>query len=154
MMRGQKYLKLVSPSNMLDHENTTKGCSFMGHELGQQSSLEVPTLPAHFSDPVLQHSFTKSFTDTTKRWQSMVQGQERSWLHCWSQILGNYTLSICCGENTLLRNTCQRFAKHLLQNFRTQTQQIFQNTDSVRSFTEVMQSPNNLKLEEQPQDSK
>lgn len=51
-MRGQKYLKQVSPSNMLDHENTTKGCSFMGCKLGQQSVLEVPTLPAYFSDPV------------------------------------------------------------------------------------------------------
>lgn len=52
MIQGKKYLVLVSPSNMLDHENTTKGCSFMGHELGQQSRSTAPTLFAHFSDPV------------------------------------------------------------------------------------------------------
>lgn len=51
MMRGQKHLELVSP-NMLDHENKTKGCSFMGRELGQQRSSEVPSLSAPVSDPV------------------------------------------------------------------------------------------------------
>lgn len=139
---------------MLDHENTTKGCSFMGRELGQQSSLEVHTLPARFSDPVYCTASQRVLlTQQKKERQTMVQGQERSWLHCWSQILWNYTLSICCGENSLLSNTCQKFTKHLLQNFWTQTQQVFQNTDSGRRFTEVMQSPNNLKLEDQPQDS-
>lgn len=75
-MRGQKYLKLVSPSNMLDHENKIKGCSFMGRELGQQSTLEVPTLPARFSDPVYSTASQRA-PDTTRRWQSMEQGQER-----------------------------------------------------------------------------
>lgn len=74
----------------------------------------------------LQHSLTKGFTDTTKRWQSLVEGQGRSWLHCWSQILWNDTLSVCCGKNSLSSNTCQRFAKHLLQTVRTQTQQTLQ----------------------------
>lgn len=41
-MQGQEQLKLVSPSDVLDHENTTKGCSFTGRELGQQSSLRFP----------------------------------------------------------------------------------------------------------------
>lgn len=81
-MQGQKHLQLVSPSNMLDHENTTKGCSFMGRELGQQSSLEVPTLPAHFSDPVYSTASQRVLLTQQKKWQSMVQGQERSWLHC------------------------------------------------------------------------
>lgn len=72
----------------------------------------------------LQHSFTKGFTDTTKRWQCLGQG--RSWLHCWCQILWNNTLSICCGKNSPSSNTCQRFAKHLLQTVRTQTQQKLQ----------------------------
>lgn len=67
-MWGQKYFKLVSPSNMLDHENTTKGCSFMGRELGQRSSLQVPTLPAHFSDPVYGTASQRTLLRQQKEW--------------------------------------------------------------------------------------
>lgn len=48
----------------------------MGHELGQRSSLQVPTLPAHFSDPVYSTASQRTLVRQQKGWQSMVQGQE------------------------------------------------------------------------------
>lgn len=112
----------------------TKGCSFVGCKLGQQSSLDHPTLSAHFSDPDHSTASQKALFSQQKGWQIMTWG-ERSWLHCWRQVLWNYTLNICCGKNSLLSNNRQRFPKHLLQNFPTQTQQILQNTDSIRCYT-------------------
>lgn len=70
-VQGQKQLKLVSLSNVLDHENTTKGCSFTGRELGQQSSLKFPP---HLLISVILFTaqLHKGFYWHNKRWQSLA----------------------------------------------------------------------------------
>lgn len=143
-VQEQKQLKLVSPSNMLDHENTTKGCSFTGCQLGQQSSFKFPP---HLLISVILFTaqLHKGFYWHNKKMaKSGVEPGEKLASLLKPNLVKQHP--VCCGKNSLSGNTCQRFAKHLLQ---TKNSDPANTPNSVRSFTEVMQSTNNLKLEDQ-----
>lgn len=53
-----------------------EGCSFMGCKLGQQSSLEDPTLSAHFSDPDHSTASQKALLLQQRGWQIMTWGEK------------------------------------------------------------------------------
>lgn len=123
-VQEQKQLKLVSPSNMLDHENTTKGCSFTGCELGQQSSFKFPP---HLLISVILFTaqLHKGFYWHNKKMaKSGVGPGEKLTSLPKPNLMKQHPKCLLWKEQS--SNTCQRFAKHLLQAIRTQTQQILQ----------------------------
>lgn len=63
----------------------------MGRELGQQSSLEVPTLPAHFSDPV--------YSTASQRVLLTQQKDGKVW--CWGKKEAGFTAEAKSCETTL-----------------------------------------------------